>query len=477
MNVRKVPRLVGLASALAVATAQAGANRPNVVWFLVDDLGWADLSCYGSSFYETPNVDHLAASGVRFTQAYTPSPVCSPTRASLLTGRHPVRVGITDWIPGMKAPREARFETVEDRSSLALEETTIAELLRPHGYQTWYVGKWHLGGEGFDPTQQGFEVNVAGCHLGHPPSYFSPYRLPTLPDGPNGEYLEHRLVAEASRLLEHRDPTRPFFLYYASYNVHTPIHAAPGRVEHFRAKASQWPASPPAIPERRFQSRPRQDHPEYASMVAAIDDALGALLERLERMGLATNTIVIFTSDNGGLCTSAQVGPTCNLPLRSGKGWLYEGGIRVPLILRVPGLPGGRVCDTPVWSPDLMPTVIELCGLPLRPDLHADGVSLVPLLRGDLIPPRTFYWHYPHYHGAGWTPGAAIRQGPWKLIEFYEEDRVELYDLDADPGEQHNVASAHPERVEELRRRLREWQSELHAQMPRPSPARKATAQ
>ncbi len=462
--------LLVLASAAAFA-----APPPNILIVLADDLGWADVGCYGSSFYDTPNIDQLAASGVRFTQAYAAASVCSPTRAALLTGRHPVRVDITDWIPGMHPsnPFVCRFRKIEDRSDLALTEVTIAELLRDHGYQTWHVGKWHLGGEGCLPTDQGFDVNIGGGHFGHPPrGYFSPYHIPSLSDGPPGEYLGERLSDEAVRLIERRDPARPFFLHYADYNVHTPLHANPRRIAAARAKVGALPPSPPPIPERSMLSRARQDHPEYHSMVAAVDDAVGRLMERLDNLGLASHTIVVFTSDNGGLCTSRSPGPTSNLPLRAGKGWLYEGGIRVPLIIRAPGITRpGTVCESPAITMDLLPTLLELAGLPPRPDLHCDGISLVPALRGAPPPAeRRLVWHYPHYHGSGWCPGAAIRLGDWKLIEFYEEDRVELYRLSDDPGEQRNLADLEPERASQLRRQLAAWQREFHARMPEPNP-------
>ncbi|MCX7817911.1 MAG: sulfatase [Kiritimatiellae bacterium] len=460
---------------LLAAAAAAVSGAPNIVVVLVDDLGWADLGCYGSTFYSTPHIDRLAGSGVRFTQAYAAAPVCSPTRAALLTGRHPVRVDITDWIPGMhpRDPATARFRKIEDRSELALEEVTLAELLRERGYQTWHVGKWHLGADGFLPTDQGFEVNIGGHNFGQPPrGYFSPYHLPGLPDGPDGEYLGERLAAEAVRLIEQRDPARPFFLHYADYNVHTPLHANPRRIEAARRRARALPPAPAPIPERAVRSRARQDHPEYSSMVAAVDDAVGRLLDRLETLGLTTNTVVVFTSDNGGLCTSRSPGPTCNLPLRAGKGWLYEGGIRVPLIIRAPAVTvPGLVCDLPTITMDLAPTLLELAGVPPRPDLHLDGISLVPVLRGPApATPRQLVWHYPHYHGSGWTPGAAIRLGDWKLIEFYEEDRAELYNLRDDPGERRDRAAEEPGRVAELRRRLADWQRQTGARMPEPNP-------
>lgn len=472
----KLPRrMFILALWFAAGLAHAAPPPPNIVVFLIDDLGWADLGCYGSTFYDTPNIDRLAAAGVRFLQAYSAASVCSPTRAALMTGRHPVRVDITDWIPGMhpEDTSACRFRKVEDRSELALEEVTIAELLRGHGYQTWHVGKWHLGGTGFGPTDQGFDVNVGGRNYGLPPrGYFSPYGLTDLKDGPEGEYLGERLAQEAVRLIERRDPARPFFLHYADYNVHTPLHANPRRIDAARAKAAALPPPPDPIPERQVFSRARQDHAEYHSMVAAVDDAVGYVLDRLNALGLDTNTIVVFTSDNGGLCTRRSPGPTCNLPLRAGKGWLYDGGIRVPLIIRAPGVGrSGTVTDWPAVTMDLVPTLLELAGLPRRPNLHCDGISLVPALLGRPAPAdRELVWHYPHYHGSGWAPGAAIRIGDWKLIEFYEENRAELYRLSDDPGERRDLAAEAPERLADMRRRLAEWQRQLGARMPEPNP-------
>ncbi|RMF37376.1 MAG: DUF4976 domain-containing protein [Planctomycetota bacterium] len=461
----------------AAVWAQSAPARPmNIVFFLVDDLGWADVGCFGSRFYETPNIDALASSGMRFTQAYAACSVCSPTRASILTGRHPVRVDITDWIPGMRAgpDKNPRFLHIEDRDNLALEEVTIAEALKDRDYQTFFAGKWHLGDEGHWPTDQGFDFNVGGNAKGSPPGgYYAPWKNPTLQARQPGEYLTERLTEESIHFLQTRDSDRPFLLYLSYYNVHSPITPYRKRHPHFVAKAQQWFTDPtPTIPEHFGISRGRQDNPDYASMVAAVDDSVGALMETLERLGLSENTAVFFFSDNGGLCTLRRPGPTCNLPLRSGKGWLYEGGIREPMIARVPGVTEpGSINQSPVVSMDFFPTMLQLAGLPLRPDLHADGRSLLPLLAGDQsTAPRTLYWHYPHYHGSTWCPGAAIRDGDWKLIEFYEWDEVELYNLATDPGETHDLSEEMPQRTEQLRSKLRQWQSAMGAKMPQPNP-------
>ena len=450
-------------------------TRRNFLFLLVDDLGWADVGCNGSTFHETPHIDALAKSGMRFTNAYAACPVCSPTRASIMTGRHPVRVDITDWIPGMNADRVkgSRFQQVQDRDSLALEELTIAEALGEVQYQTFFAGKWHLGGEGFLPTDQGFEINKGGHDRGSPPGgYYSPFKNPYLKNRGQREYLTERLTDESIDFLKSRNQDRPFFLYLSYYNVHTPIQAYEKRIEYYREKRKRMFGSSDANPieEKTGVSRARQDYPEFASMVAAVDDSVGRLMQSLEELNLDKNTTVIFFSDNGGLCTKPKPGPTSNLPLRSGKGWCYEGGIREPMIVRSPGVTKpGTQCDVPVISMDFFPTILELAGMSRRPDAHADGVSLVPLLEGQKeIEHEPLVWHYPHYHGSTWRPGAAIRDGRWKLIEFYEYDEVELYDLQNDIGEQDDLSEKMPKKVAELRQRLSEWQTRMNAKMPEP---------
>lgn len=451
--------------------AYAQLKRPNIVFFLVDDLGWADVGCYGSTFYETPNIDALAASGVKFSAGYAACPVCSPTRASILTGRHPVRLDITDWIPGYVAGHDdhPRFAHINDRDELSLDEITIAEALKEYRYQTFFAGKWHLGDKGFLPQDQGFDFNLGGHHKGSPPGgYYSPFRNPQLADREEGEYLTERLTDESVSFLASRNPDQPFLLYLSYYNVHTPIQPYKKRYDHYLEKANRnFPATVDSICERNGFSRSRQDNPKYASMVAAIDDSLGKILQRLEELKLSDNTVVVFFSDNGGLCTSRKTGPTCNLPLRSGKGWLYEGGIRVPMIVKAPGVASaGTTCDLPVSSVDFFPTLLDLAKVPTQKNHIVDGESLTPLLSGEEMPSRPLYWHYPHYHGSTWRPGAAIRDGDWKLIEFYEHDEVELYNLKDDIGERQNLAGAEPQRTEALRVKLSTWQKEIKAKMP-----------
>jgi arylsulfatase A-like enzyme len=455
----------------------ARAAKPNIVFFLVDDLGWADVGCDGSDFHETPNIDALAASGMRFTQGYAACPVCSPTRASIMTGRHPVRVDITDWIPGRRAKpvEKPRFAHIDDRDNLALNEVTIAEHLRGQAdYQTFFLGKWHLGDEGHWPTDQGFDVNIGGCAKGSPPGgYYAPWTNPNLKASEPGEYLTERLTDEAVTLIEKAEPERPYLMYFSYYNVHTPIQPDKRTIDHFEQVAAVRFTSPtPTAPEHRAASRMRQDNPQYASMVHAVDLSVGRVLKAIDDAGQRDNTIVFFFSDNGGLCTlpsgrNRAGGPTCNLPLRSGKGWLYEGGIREPMIVRAPGVTRpGSLCETPAMSTDFFPTILELAGLPLAPELHADGISLVANLRGQPVGDRSLFWHYPHYHGSGWTPGAAIRDGDWKLIEFYETGQTELYNMVEDAGEKNDLSQSRPKVRDRLKAKLLKWQQGMNAKMP-----------
>ena len=459
--------LAALLSDAATDVASEPAARPNIVVFLVDDLGWADLGCYGSTLHKTPHIDALAASGTRFTQAYAACPVCSPTRASILTGKHPVRVGITDWIPGMATSRvsDAKFQHVDDLDVLPLEEVTLAERLADHGYARWFLGKWHLGDVGHYPTDQGFEVNIGGNHRGSPPGgYYAPWKNPTLEAKSRGEYLTERLTDEAAALIRDRDAARPFLLYLSYYNVHAPITA-------YKKRVGEYPAAPKPIPseaEHDARTRTAQSDPAYASMVAAVDDSVGAVLAALSEEERA-NTIVLFFSDNGGLSTLKKPGPTSNAPLRAGKGWLYEGGIREPMILSGPTVPAGQVSDQALSSNDLLPTLFDLAGLPAIPSSEIDGRSVADVVRGDAKPSdRSLYWHYPHYHGSQWKPGAAIREGQWKLIEQYHHDTVELYDLAADIGESNDLSSSEAAVRDRLLQKLHDWQAASGAVMPTP---------
>jgi arylsulfatase A-like enzyme len=451
-------------------------GKTNFVFFLIDDMGWTDLGCYGSSFYETPNIDRLASEGVRFTEAYASCPVCSPTRASIMTGKYPARLNLTDWIPGRQANRVLPSEKLigpQFEQQLPLSERTIAESLKDAGYATGSIGKWHLGSDGYLPEDQGFDINAGGFRLGYPPGgFFSPYQNPKLEDGPEGENLTDRLTDEAIRFLEaNRD--QPFFLFMSYYAVHNPMQAKPELVAKYEQKARDLePASEPKfLPEGKHSNRQLQDHPVYAAMIETLDTNIGRIMRNIDELGKRENTVVLFVSDNGGLST-AEGSPTSNLPLRAGKGWLYEGGIRVPLIVRAPGLTKpGTECPVPVTSTDFYPTMLQLAGLSPDPGQHPDGMSLVPLLEGrSSLQRERLFWHYPHYSNQGGAPSGAVRSGDYKLIEFYEEDRVELYNLREDVGETTDVAGPMPERARELRQALHEWRVEMQARMPVPNP-------
>ncbi|SEE28847.1 sulfatase [Ruania alba] len=456
---------------------------PNIVLVLVDDLGWADLDCYGSSFYETPVLDRLATQGVRFTDAYAAAPVCSPTRASLLSGKYPARVGVTQYIGGHAV---GKLQDVPYFACLPTSEYSLPRALRDGGYQTWNVGKWHLGSTPHTlPEAHGFDINIGGTGKGQPPQgYFSPYGLHTLPDGPDGEYLTDRLTDEAIGLIEGAGD-RPYFLHLAHYAVHTPIQAPAELVAKYQAKAARlgldrcetfadgeqhpaWHKQPERVRRRLLQS-----DPTYAAMVENLDTNIGRLLAAVE----GTNTIVIFTSDNGGLAT-AEGSPTCNAPLAEGKGWTYDGGLRVPLLVHWPEVVTPGVTTEPTTTPDLYPTLLEAAGLPAHPEQHTDGVSILPLLRGEPFERGPIHWHYPHYANQGGTPSAAVREGPWKLVEFFEDDRVELYNLDSDISERHDLAHLpeHAALRDRLRTQVHHMREDMGALVPAPNPRARVDA-
>jgi arylsulfatase A-like enzyme len=462
------------------------ATRPNIVFILMDDLGWRDLGCYGSTFYETPNLDRLAGESMRFSDAYAACPVCSPTRASILTGLYPATVGVTDWIDwgGRLHPAKGKLVDVPYIDHLPLEERTIAGALREAGYHTWHVGKWHLGGPAFYPERHGFEHNVGGCEMGAPiHGYFSPWQIPTLADGPRGEYLTDRLTDEAIRLIQGNDDGRPYYLNLCYYSVHTPIQAKSEKVTRYEAKARAMGLDQLKTFEegdffpcehkkdRRILRRLVQSDPVYAAMVESVDGNIGRLLQAIEASGEAEHTIVIFTSDNGGLATS-EGSPTSNAPLAEGKGWMYEGGTREPLLVRWPGVVApGSACAVPVTSPDFYPTLLEAAGLGLAPEGHLDGVSLMPLLtESGTLAREAIYWHYPHYGNQGGTPGCSVRAGDHKLIEFFEDGRRELYDLQEDIGEERDLAEAQRERTERMAWMLAAWRERVEAKIPQPNP-------
>jgi arylsulfatase A-like enzyme len=467
---------------LATMLACSGNDRPpNVVLVIVDDLGWRDLGVYGSTFYDTPAIDSLARAGALFTQFYAASPVCSPTRASLMTGRHPARLGITNWIGG---ERDGPLLQAEYERQLALEEYTLGEAFRDAGFATGYIGKWHLGIAPYLPDSQGFDVTVAVNDGGQPSSYFYPYRdartprldVPDLEDGTPDEYLTDRLTAEAVRFIESHD-NEPFFLVLSHYAVHTPLQAPDELVRPYAERSQALRASDPgSVPEGpNAFTKLRQDHPVYAAMVERVDHSLGRLVETLDALGLADRTIVVLVSDNGGLSTmeGRETGmPTSNEPLRAGKGWLYEGGIRIPLIVRAPAVEAGTVVTRPGVTMDLFPTLLDLVGLAPLPAHHLDGSSLVPLLVGaDRKTAPLLSWHFPHYHGSGNVPSGAIRAGDWKMIEWFETGAVELYDLATDSAEVVDVAAVQEAVADSLRALLTDWRAAVAAAMPVTNPA------
>jgi len=428
--------------------------RPNVIVILVDDMGWTDLGCYGSDLFQTPNIDRLAKDGLRFTNAYAACTVCSPTRAAMMTGKYPARLHVTDWIPG-HGRQDAKLLVPDWTQYLPREEVTLAEALKEAGYATGLIGKWHLGSqeEGW-PDKHGFDVNLGGYHKGQPPSYFSPYKIPTLEDGPAGEYLTDREAAEAVKFIE-QHKAGPFYLYMPHYAVHTPLQAKKDVAAGYEAKIT--PAT-------------RHNNAKYAAMVTGVDDSVGRIVAKLAELGLTERTLIVFTSDNGGLLRS-----TDNVPLRAGKGSAYEGGVRVPAIVKWPAkiAPGG-VCDQPIITPDYYPTLLAATGIAGTAGHNAqvDGVSLMPLFADPkaTLPRASLYWHYPHYHPGGATPYAAVRHGDWKLIEFYEDSHVELYNLKDDIGESRDQAKTNPDKAAELQQELHAWQSRVKAQMPRANP-------
>ena len=446
-------------------------EQPNFVFILVDDLGWADVKCnYPESFYDTPNIDRLAESGVRFTQAYAANPVCSPTRAAIMTGKHPNRVNITDWIPG-NDPKNRLLLGPQDGTELALNEVTIAEKLKEKGYKTGFIGKWHLGDEGFFPEDQGFDVNIGGHHRGSPPGgYYSPYNNPKLSDGPEGEYLPDRLTNESIKFIT-ENKKDPFFLYLAFYTVHTPIQAAKSCIEEYESKRNKLGIN--EVPHRKEGdgwTKLMQEDAAYASMVNAMDANVGRILQALKEQDLDENTWVIFTSDNGGLSTLYRKNaPTGNGPLRAGKGWCYEGGIRVPLIVAGPDVKEpGKTSETLAISMDYFTTILNLAGIAHNDN---DGQNLLPILNGTGPVERDeLFWHYPHYHGSAWKPGSAIRKGDWKLVVHYEDELTELFNLSTDLSETTDVSEQFPEKVNELQNLLKMRLAETNAQFPRPNP-------
>lgn len=446
--------ILSLLFALALCgIARAAAPKLNVVLILADDYGWTDLSCYGSKFYQTPNIDKLARDGMKFTQAYAACCVCSPTRGAIMTGKYPARTHITDWIPG-QMPENPKLIVPNWTKYLPLTEVSLGRAFHNAGYATASIGKWHLGSEEYWPEKQGFDINIAGTERPNPKTYFAPYNIPTLKEGPPGEYLTDRLGDEVEKFIEN-NKDKPFFLYFPEFAVHLPLQAKKPIIAKYKKRIREGMAQTNAI---------------YAAMIESMDDTVGRVRRKLDELNLSDKTVIVFASDNGG-----RVPTTSNLPLRVGKGSCYEGGTRVPLIVYWPHVTEpGSVCDTPVISMDFYPTLLEIVGEKKAAKKGIDGVSLIPLLKQNgKLKRDELFWHYPHYQHyqlGGTTPYGAIRKGDFKLIEFFDDMRVELYDLKTDIGEQHNLAESMPKKVEELRKRLHEWRKEVGAQMPTRNP-------
>lgn len=451
-------------------------SKPNILLIVSDDLGYKDLACYGEKITETPNLDQLATEGVRFTNAYASCPVSSPTRASLLTGKNPVDVDITDWIPGHQAGNIKPYHKMivpQFNLQLPLDELTIAEQLKKLGYATASIGKWHLGGEGYLPDNQGFDINIAGCEFGMPPSYYYPYHAPNKPWGDqritpleltdqDSLYLTDRLAKEAVKFIR-QERDEPFFLYLPFYAVHTPLEGRPDLVEKYEKKVAQ---STDSI----------YRYPHFLALVDAMDENIGQVLKAVDDMGLEENTLIIFVSDNGGLynrggklpADSNKVWASWNYPLRAGKGTLYEGGLKVPTIIKWKGhIEANQVSDEMIISTDIFPTIMEIVGLNVGEDI--EGVSLWShLTKQTPIDRETLVWHYPHYHRT--NPATVYRQGDYKLIKYIADDRLELYNIAEDISETHDLSDEMPEKTEELHKKLQVWLKEHHAKMPTPNP-------
>ena len=441
----------------AAAVAPAATERPNILLILLDDLGWRDFGVYGSPHNETPETDRLARDGARFTNYYSACPVCSPTRASIMTGKYPAKLHLTDWIPGRKQGPTAKLLVPEFEQQLPLNETTVAEALRPLGYRTASIGKWHLGGQGFTPDRQGFNLNYGGDQRGGIRTFFGPFEMPGMDSATKDDYITEKLMARAEQFIDESAAAKqPFFIYLPHYTPHLPLSAREQAVAKYKAKFGDKPY-PVA---------------EYAAMIESYDQWLGRLRRRISELGIEKNTIIIVTSDNGGLRYEGGSKRliTENTPLRAGKGHMYEGGIRDPLIVHWPGVTKpGTVIDTMASSVDLLPTICEIAGA--KTPAGVDGVSLTGLLRNGRAPKReALYWHYPHYSNQGGVPAGAVRKGDWKLIEFYEDGRLELYNLKDDPGEKRNLAQAEARRAAELHSMLKNWRASVNASMPKVNP-------
>lgn len=462
--------ICGLAACASETEHVVRSAQPNIVLVYIDDMGWSDLSYQGSQFYETPNIDRVAQQGMRFTNAYANAPNCAPSRASLMSGQYSPRHGVFTVADPWRGPHKSRkLIPAENNRTLSPETYTVAEALNDAGYVTAHMGKWHLGAPGkAGPKEQGFDVNVGGTHAGHPPTYFSPYKIATLKNGPDDEYLTDRLTDEALQFIE-QNKEQPFFLNLAHYAVHTPIEAQKALAKKYKTK-EPWHG---------------QENAKYAAMVESVDRSVGRITKKLEALGLSKNTVIIFTADNGGLGGYASAGVkhsrnvTDNYPLKGGKGQLYEGGIREPMFVRWPGVTTpGSVSDEPVIGTDLYPTLVEMAGAKPRAQQVVDGKSLVPLLKQETnaLDRESIYWFFPAYlqaygpSGLRTSPAAAVRSGDYKLIWFFEDNRLELYNLAEDIGERHNLVDENPQKAQTLHQQLKRWIDKTNAPMPRPNP-------
>ncbi len=440
-------------------------SKPNLVFIIVDDLGWKDVGYMGSDFYETPNIDKLSNNSTIFNSAYSASPVCSPTRASIMTGKHHVRVNITDWIPGVD-PKDRYLIGPEDIHQLPIEELTIGEILQSNGYSTIYSGKWHLGGPGFYPENQGFEINKGGFEKGSPMGgYYSPFKNPRLSDGPEDEYLTDRLTEESISFIKERDKNKPFAVFLSFYNVHTPIQPNLKHIDYYKDKLKTYSDTTTQTDiEGDAISVLNQRNPDYASMVHSTDENIGKLISFLKQRNLYDNTLIIFTSDNGGLSTQAKVAPTSTKPLRAGKGWLYEGGIRIPQLIKYINQKQQDLNNVPVVSYDLFTTIVNHLKLDYTHE-KKDGIDLSNLSK-EKNKRDYILWHFPHYHASLWKPGSAIRNGDWKLLKFYEENKLELYNLKDDLSEQTDLSSKYPLVVKKLSYKMDEMLAEMDGKVP-----------
>ncbi len=462
-------------------------KKPNVIFILVDDMGWKDLGVYGSTFYESPNIDKLASQGMQFMDAYASSPVCSPSRSSIMTGQYPVNTGMTDWIPGVSRNRQPQpdLKLIEQSivDNLPKSNTSLGQAFKNNGYATCYSGKWHLGEtQEYWPEAEGFDYNYGGWSAGNPRAegmkgYFSPYNNPKLKDGPKGEFLTDRLTTETIDFIKNQAKAgKPFFADLSFYAVHEPVEAKEKYIEKFKDKAhrlgldtmqqfakdADWMQGNPSFKERIVQA-----DPVYAGLIYTVDENVGLIMATLKELGIEDNTIVVFSSDNGGLST-AERSPTTNYPLRYGKGWNYEGGVRVPLIVKWPGVTkAGSVSSFPIVNTDFYPTFLEMAGLPQMLQQTKDGVSMVPLLKGEKsIDQKEIFWHYPHYGNQGGSPASSVRMGDWKLIQFYSDNHVELYNLRIDIEERRDLARAFPDKTADLLGRLNSWKKSTNAKTP-----------